>query len=118
MLGGISMNRKDDVIKQIHEAFDANHYPGDSFIQGSFEGCEPYDEVGSFKAGPQRTPAGERKVYNRNGHFVDPGDIIAAKSAEISIMSPELTPRDLLRPISRRRQGLYTERRNAWFQKS
>ena len=43
------MNQKDDVIKQIHEAFDANRYPGDSFLQGSFEGCEPYDEVGYFK---------------------------------------------------------------------
>jgi hypothetical protein len=43
------MNQKDDVIKQIHEAFGANHYPGDSFLQGSFEGCEPYDEIGHFK---------------------------------------------------------------------
>ena len=43
------MNQKDDVIKQVHEAFDSNHYPGDSFLQGSSEGCEPYDEVGYFK---------------------------------------------------------------------
>src|SRR5262249_42899640 len=33
---------------QIRQAFDANAYPGDQFLQGSFEGCEPYDEVGAF----------------------------------------------------------------------
>jgi hypothetical protein len=43
------MSQKDDAVKQIHEAFCANQYPGDSFLQGSFEGCEPYDEVGYFK---------------------------------------------------------------------
>jgi hypothetical protein len=38
----------DDVIAQIREAFGANPYPGDAFLQGSFEGCEPDDEVGAF----------------------------------------------------------------------
>ena len=43
------MIQKEDVIKQIHAAFDGNHYPGDTGLQGSYEGCEPYEEVGSFK---------------------------------------------------------------------
>jgi hypothetical protein len=42
------MAQADDVIRQIKEAFGANPYPGDRFLQGSFEGCEPYDEVGAF----------------------------------------------------------------------
>jgi hypothetical protein len=40
--------RKEEVIDQIRGAFGANHYPGDAFLQGSFDGCEPYDEVGAF----------------------------------------------------------------------
>jgi Family of unknown function (DUF6714) len=39
---------KEEVIEQIREAFGANPYPGDSFLQGSFQGCEPYEEVGAF----------------------------------------------------------------------
>jgi hypothetical protein len=42
------MAQLDDVIQQITEAFAPNPYPGDGFLQGSFEGCEPYDEVGAF----------------------------------------------------------------------
>jgi hypothetical protein len=37
------------IIKEILEAFGNNEYPGEAFLQGSFEGCEPYDEVGPFK---------------------------------------------------------------------
>jgi hypothetical protein len=40
--------RKEEVIDQIQRAFGANPYPGDAFLQGSFDGCEPYDEVGAF----------------------------------------------------------------------
>ena len=40
---------KDVVIELILEAFDGNVYPGDAFLQGSFEGCEPYEEVGFFR---------------------------------------------------------------------
>jgi hypothetical protein len=40
--------RKEEIIAQIREAFGANHYPGDAFLQGSFDGCEPYEEVGAF----------------------------------------------------------------------
>jgi hypothetical protein len=40
--------RKEDVIDRIQEAFAATPYPGDAFLQGSFDGCEPCDEVGAF----------------------------------------------------------------------
>jgi hypothetical protein len=37
-----------EVIGQIREAFSGNPYPGDAFLQGSFDGCEPAEEVGAF----------------------------------------------------------------------
>ncbi|HLJ15855.1 MAG TPA: DUF6714 family protein [Bryobacteraceae bacterium] len=40
--------RKEEVIEQIRAAFGSNPYPGDAFLQGSFDGCEPADEVGAF----------------------------------------------------------------------
>lgn len=43
------MNDKEAVIKAIREAFGANEYPGDYFLQGSFEGEEPYQEIEPFK---------------------------------------------------------------------
>ncbi len=42
------MSDKQTVIDQIHQAFGGNDYPGDGFLQGSTEGCEPYEEVGPF----------------------------------------------------------------------
>ena len=43
------MNDRETVIEEIHRAFAENEHPGGSFLQGSFEGCEPYDEVGPFE---------------------------------------------------------------------
>ncbi|GIK42243.1 MAG: hypothetical protein BroJett011_60760 [Chloroflexota bacterium] len=43
------MNNKEAVIKAIREAFGPNEYPGDRFLQGSFEGEEPYTEIEPFK---------------------------------------------------------------------
>jgi hypothetical protein len=37
------------VIQAILDTFGQNDYPGDDYLQGSFEGCEPYDEVGAFR---------------------------------------------------------------------
>jgi hypothetical protein len=42
------VTRKEEIIDQIREAFVATAYPGDRFLQGTFEGCEPYEEVGAF----------------------------------------------------------------------
>jgi len=42
------MIEKAAVVEQIRRAFGGNEYPGDPYIQGSREGCEPFDEVGPF----------------------------------------------------------------------
>lgn len=51
------------VIEQIHSAFDANQYPGDYHLQGSFLGSEPYEEVGPFK--------GQTHWQNLKADFLD-----------------------------------------------
>lgn len=43
------MNDIETVIREIQRAFGGNRYPGDNFLQGSFEGSEPYDEIQIFK---------------------------------------------------------------------
>ena len=43
------MSETDLVIRSVHQGFGGNAYPGDAFLQGSFDGCEPYEEVGAFK---------------------------------------------------------------------
>ena len=43
------MLTQDTVIEKIQTAFVGNAFPGARFLQGSFEGCEPYDEVGPFE---------------------------------------------------------------------
>jgi hypothetical protein len=40
---------REAVIEKIQSAFAGNEYPGGRFLQGSFEGCEPYEEVGPFE---------------------------------------------------------------------
>ena len=40
---------RETVIEKIEAAFAGNESPGGCFLQGSFEGCEPYDEVGPFE---------------------------------------------------------------------
>ncbi len=43
------MDGREAVIEKIQRAFAGNEYPGGRFLQGSFEGCEPYEEVGPFE---------------------------------------------------------------------
>lgn len=43
------MINRDLVIDQISDAFSANEFPGDAFLQGSHEGCEPYEVIAPFK---------------------------------------------------------------------
>jgi hypothetical protein len=43
------MDDKKAVIEEIYEAFGNNNYPGDDYLQGSFDGCEPYEEIEPFK---------------------------------------------------------------------
>lgn len=42
------MTDKQTIIEKIRQAFDSNEYPGDGYLQGSREGCEPFEEVGPF----------------------------------------------------------------------
>jgi hypothetical protein len=43
------MAKKDEILHKIRVAFENNEYPGDAFLQGSTEGCEPNDEVAPFQ---------------------------------------------------------------------
>ena len=43
------MLTREAVIEEIRRAFAGNGHPGARFLQGSFEGCEPYEEVGPFE---------------------------------------------------------------------
>lgn len=43
------MGSKETVINAILDAFGSNEYPGDDYLQGSFEGSEPYEEIAAFK---------------------------------------------------------------------
>ena len=44
------MRDEENVIREIFQAFAANSYPGDNYLQGSFDGCEPAEEVGPFQS--------------------------------------------------------------------
>jgi hypothetical protein len=43
------MGDREVVIGKIRAAFAGNEHPGGRYLQGSFEGCEPYEEVGPFE---------------------------------------------------------------------
>jgi hypothetical protein len=43
------MNTREGVIENIREAFQENEFPGDGFLLGSSDGCEPFDEIEPFK---------------------------------------------------------------------
>jgi hypothetical protein len=42
----------DQVVQAIRIAFEATPHPGDPFLQGSFDGEEPYEEIAHFKGKP------------------------------------------------------------------
>jgi hypothetical protein len=43
------MRDKAAVIEHICQAFEGNTFPGAGFLQGSFDGCEPYEAVSPFQ---------------------------------------------------------------------
>ena len=43
------MPDKNTIIQHIRRAFGNNNYPGDAYLQGSFEGDEPYEVIEPFK---------------------------------------------------------------------
>lgn len=42
------MSQRDVVLRKIRNAFSRVEYPGDDFLQGSEEGCEPFEEISAF----------------------------------------------------------------------
>lgn len=66
LCGELTVMRKEEVISRIREAFGANAYPGDAFLQGSFDGCEPYDEIGAFVG---KTDWGELDSTMLDSHY-------------------------------------------------
>lgn len=44
------MRQRVALIEKIHSAFEGAEFPGENFLQGSFDGCEPYEEVNPFKS--------------------------------------------------------------------
>lgn len=44
------MSSKESVIKNIQNAFADNEFPGRDYLQGSYEGSEPFDEIEPFKS--------------------------------------------------------------------
>jgi hypothetical protein len=44
------MSDREAVIEKIQGAFAGSEHPGARLLQGSFEGCEPYEEVGPFES--------------------------------------------------------------------
>jgi hypothetical protein len=45
---GVMMSDREATIARIHAAFGNNTYPGGGYLQGSFDGCEPYEQVSPF----------------------------------------------------------------------
>jgi hypothetical protein len=43
------MSDREAVIAAVRRAFETTAHPGDAFLQGSHEGCEPAEEVGPFR---------------------------------------------------------------------
>jgi hypothetical protein len=44
------MSEREAVIKKIQDAFSGGEGPPVNFLQGSFDGCEPYEETSPFKS--------------------------------------------------------------------
>ena len=86
------------VMQTIHDAFGENIYPGDNYIQGSFEGCEPSDEVGPFQGQADWTKieadfldahAGALNFFSEAGfRFFIPAFLIADVEGRLKVADP------------------------------
>ena len=47
--GVVDDARADQVIAAVYAGFERTEFPGGPFLQGSFDGCEPGEEVGPFR---------------------------------------------------------------------
>ena len=52
------MRTPDSLVTLIHDAFDGNAYPGDNFLQGSYEGSEPAEIAAAFRGRDDWTSLG------------------------------------------------------------
>jgi hypothetical protein len=89
---------KEEVIRSIEEAFGDNSYPGDNYLQGSMEGCEPYEEIAPF-VGKKDWKAVEVEILDNHGgalsffsqagfRFFLPAFLIADLKKELNIADP------------------------------
>jgi hypothetical protein len=95
---GTIVSGKEAVIKKIYDAFSGNEFPDVAFLQGSFEGCEPYEEVGPFRDKRDRKgikadflDAHESALYffsEAGFRFFLPAYLIADLNDQLSIADP------------------------------
>ena len=92
------MSDKEIVIAAIEKAFEATEHPGDAFLQGSHEGCEPAEEVGPFRGRHDwrsiEAPfldahAGALSFFTEGGlRFYLPAYLLADLRGELAIADP------------------------------
>jgi hypothetical protein len=92
------MSDKETLIQDIHEAFAETEYPGDPFLLGSREGCEPYEEVGPFQGKDDWTSLDSEFLDARSGalsflseggfRFFLPAYLIADLKDELNTADP------------------------------
>ena len=97
-LSGVIVSDKEAVIEKIYSAFGSNVHPGEAFLQGSFDGCEPYEEVSPFKSkkdwkGIEATfldaHAGALSFFSEAGfRFFLPAYLIADLYGQLSVADP------------------------------
>ncbi len=92
---------REEVVCAVRGAFGGNEYPGDSYLQGSTEGCEPFDEVEPFR-GKTSWEAVEPGFLDQHGgalHFFSeaglrfflPAYLIADLRGELTYADPLLS---------------------------
>jgi hypothetical protein len=90
---------KDVVIEQIRMPFEGNAYPGDGFLQGSFQGCEPYEEMGFFRGKTDWTTLDAEMPdahYSALSFFSEPGFRFFLPAFLIADLQDELLTADPL----------------------
>ncbi|MDS4071769.1 MAG: hypothetical protein RKL24_01315 [Defluviicoccus sp.] len=92
------MTANQAVIDAICGSFAGNDYPGDTFLQGSFDGCEPYEETAPFRGRTQwadvepeflDTHAGALSFFSEAGfRFFLPAYLVADLRDRLRVADP------------------------------
>jgi hypothetical protein len=92
------MSDREAVIARILAAFGKNRHPGGAFLQGSFDGCEPYEQVSPFatredwkaiEASFLDTHAEALNFFSEAGfRFFLPAYLIADLRGQLSVADP------------------------------